>query len=102
MPPHAHAKAPPALARALKACRHRPHTCAVHAISRTSRAILAMYDRALVRTGLTATQLDVLLTLTQVGPSNIKTLARHVGADASTMPRVLGRLSRRKLVKVAA
>jgi DNA-binding MarR family transcriptional regulator len=89
----------PALARALKSCRHPPRTCAVHAISRAARAVIAMYDRALAGTGLTSTQLDVLLTLAQTGPSNVKTLARFVGADPSTMPRVLARLRRAQLVQ---
>jgi len=102
MPPHVRADVSPELARALTACRHRPHTCAVHAISRASRAILALYDRALAPTGLTAAQLDVLLTLAEVGPSNMKALAGHVGADASTMPRLLERLARTKLVQIGA
>lgn len=92
----------PALDRALKSCRHPPQTCAVHAISRTARAILATYDRALASTGLTSTQLNVLLTLADTGPSNMKTLARHLGADASTMPRVLIRLRRKRLVRSSA
>jgi DNA-binding MarR family transcriptional regulator len=89
----------PALARALKSSRHPVETCAVHAISRAARAILALYDRALSSTGVTATQLNVLLTLAQMGPSNLKALAGYVGADASTMPRVLKRLRDRKLVR---
>ena len=60
-----------------------------------------MYDRALAGTRLSATQLDVLLTLAQVGPSNLKTLAHHLGADASTMARVVARLARSKLVHIA-
>ena len=74
--------------------------CVLRHVSRTSRAVVAAFDHALKPSGLTGQQFNLLMSLSQTGPMTVNALARHIGVDATTIPRALVALKRRRLVAV--
>lgn len=69
-------------------------------VSRTSRAVAAVYDAALAPVGLTAGQFNLLMTLHNAGPQSVGELAKLAAMDASTIPRAIRPLIERALVAV--
>ena len=90
------------LTRAVRSCAALPSTCVLHHISRTSRAVVSAFGDALKPSGLTGQQFNVLMSLAQAGPLTVNRLARLVGMDATTVPRALAPLRRRRLVGARA
>jgi DNA-binding MarR family transcriptional regulator len=88
------------LQRALRACAEPPAACVLHHISRTSRAVVAAYGDALKPSRVTGQQFNVLMSLAQAGPLSVNRLARLVGMDATTVPRAIRPLVRRRFVAV--
>jgi DNA-binding MarR family transcriptional regulator len=88
----------PAVAGAVQRCALHPGTCVLRHVTRTSRAIVAAFDRALAPVRLTGQQFNVLMSLSIGGPMKVAALARHVGIDATTVPRLLAPLARAGLV----
>ena len=86
------------LSGAVRSCAAHPSTCALHHVSRTSRAVVSAYGEALKPSGLTGPQFNVLMSLAQAGPLTVNRLARLVGMDPTTVPRALRPLRRRRLV----
>ena len=76
----------------------RPDECVLRHVTRTSRAVVNAFDAALAPVGLTGSQFNVLMSLERAGPMTVNALARHVGADATTIPRTLRPLKLAKLV----
>src|SRR5204863_6206690 len=74
--------------------------CVLRHVSRTSRSVVAAFDRALKPSGLTGHQFNLLMTLAEAGPMNVTALARYVGVDPTTVPRALAPLRRERLVDV--
>lgn len=62
-------------------------------IARVSRAVVAAYDPALVALGLTGHQFNLMMTLHQLGPMTVGSLAEALGMDASGVPRAIRPLS---------
>ena len=62
--------------------------------------MVAAFDHALKPSGLTGQQFNLLMSLSQTGPMTVNALARHIGVDATTIPRALVALKRRRLVAV--
>jgi len=88
------------LLRGLRTCRLETSACVLRHVSRTSRAVVAVFDEALKPAGLTGHQFNLLMSLEQDGPRTVNTLARHIGVDPSTVPRALIALRRNRLVAV--
>ena len=76
----------------------RPDECVLRHVTRTSRAVVGAFDEALAPVGLTGGQFNVLMSLEQDGPLTVNALARHVGADPTTIPRALRPLKLARLV----
>jgi DNA-binding MarR family transcriptional regulator len=76
----------------------RPDECVLRHVTRTSRAVVKAFDEALEPVGLTGGQFNVLMSLAQAGPLTVNALARHVGADPTTIPRALHPLKQARLV----
>lgn len=89
------------LQRAIRRCATPPGTCVLHHVSRTSRAVASVYDAAFRPAALTGQQFNVLMSLAHGDGLNVKALARLVGMDPSTIPRVLGPLVTQRLVRTA-
>jgi len=62
--------------------------------------VVAAFDHALKPSGLTGQQFNLLMSLSQTGPMTVNALAQHIGVDATTIPRALVALKRRRLVAV--
>jgi len=62
--------------------------------------VVAAFDHALKPSGLTGQQFNLLMSLSQTGPMTVNALARNIGVDATTIPRALVALKRRRLVTV--
>jgi len=88
------------LLRGLQTCRLETSACVLRHVSRTSRAVVAVFDEALKPAGLTGNQFNLLMSLAQDGPMTVNALARHIGVDPSTVPRALVPLKRDRLVAV--
>ncbi|HZP47381.1 MAG TPA: MarR family winged helix-turn-helix transcriptional regulator [Vicinamibacterales bacterium] len=86
------------LERALRRCRLHPSSCVLRHVTRTSRAIVAAFDRALAPARLTGHQFNLLMTLALAGDMNVGTLADQLGMDPTTVPRVAAPLRRERLV----
>ena len=86
------------LERALRKCKLHPSTCVLRHVTRTSRAIVSAFDRALAPARLTGHQFNLMMTLALAGDLNVNGLADHLGMDATTVPRVAAPLRRQKLV----
>lgn len=75
-----------------------PARCMVRHVMRTSRAIAAAYDPALACFGVSGHQFNVLMTLHSKGACTVNCLARRLGMDASTVPRVIRPLAQKSWV----
>jgi DNA-binding MarR family transcriptional regulator len=93
-------RTPDQLLRGFRTCRLETSACVLRHVSRTSRAVVAVFDEALKPAGLTGNQFNLLMSLAQDGPMTVNTLARHIGVDPSTVPRALVPLKRNRLVAV--
>jgi len=89
------------LERALRRCKLDPSSCVLRHVTRTSRAIVAAFDRALVPARLTGHQFNLMMTLALAGDLNVRSLADHLGMDATTVPRVAAPLRRQRLIASA-
>jgi DNA-binding MarR family transcriptional regulator len=69
-------------------------SCVLRHITRTSRAVVSLWDRALKPSGLTGNQFHILSVLVASGEMNIKNLSRIVGMDATTVTRAIQPLIR--------
>ena len=82
----------------------RSHTelslCVLRHVTKTSRAVVAAWDRALEPAGLTGLQFNILATVAACGDLNVHSLARIVGMDASTVPRAIAPLVRERWLQV--
>jgi DNA-binding MarR family transcriptional regulator len=76
----------------------RPNECVLRHVTRTARAVVNAFDEALTPVGLTGGQFNMLMSLEQAGPLTVNALARHVGADPTTIPRALAPLKAARLV----
>lgn len=72
--------------------------CVLRHVTQTSRAVVALWDRALKPAGLTGNQFHVLSYLVSAGDSNIKGLAAWLGMDATTVTRAIQPLIREELI----
>ena len=89
------------LERALRRCKLHPSGCVLRHITRTSRAIVAAFDRALAPARLTGHQFNLMMTLALAGDLTVGTLADQLGMDATTVPRVAAPLRRQRLIASA-
>jgi len=76
--------------------------CTFYRLRKATRRITALYDAALGKTGLTATQFSVLAMIATAGPRPMSGLADALGMDASTLTRTLKPLIKRGDVAIAA
>lgn len=79
-----------------------PSQCIFRHVTKTSRAVAALYDEAFDASGMTGHQFNLMMTLHRAGPLTVGALARLVGMDASTVPRAVGPLVRMSWVSIAA
>jgi DNA-binding MarR family transcriptional regulator len=86
------------LDRALLRCQLDPASCVLRHVTRTSRAIVSAFDRALAPAHLTGHQFNLMMTLALAGDLNVRSLANHLGMDATTVPRVAAPLHRQRLI----
>ena len=86
------------LGRALRRCKLNPSSCVLRHVTRTSRAVVAAFDRALEPARLTGHQFNLLMTLALAGDLNVRTLADQLGMDPTTVPRAAAPLRRQGLV----
>lgn len=77
-----------------------PADCIFRHVTRTSRAVVAAYDRALAPAGMTGQQFNILMTLHRLGRCNVGKLAMRVGMDPSTLPRTIAPLVRQSWITV--
>lgn len=75
--------------------------CLCFAARRAARAITRAFDSALKPHGLKSTQFSALSMLLQAGPMPVGALASHLGAERTTLTRILARLEARGLVRIA-
>jgi len=86
------------LGRALRRCKLDPSSCVLRHVTRTSRAIVAAFDRALAPARLTGHQFNLMMTLALAGSMNVRHLADHLGMDPTTVPRAAAPLRRQRLI----
>jgi DNA-binding MarR family transcriptional regulator len=86
------------LERALRQCKLHPSSCVLRHVTRTSRAVVAAFDRALAPARLTGHQFNLMMTLALAGDLNVRMLADQLGMDATTVPRVAAPLRRQRLI----
>ncbi|HZT76978.1 MAG TPA: MarR family winged helix-turn-helix transcriptional regulator [Vicinamibacterales bacterium] len=89
------------LEQALRRCRLHPSGCVLRHVTRTSRAIVAAFDRALEPARLSGHQFNLMMTLALAGDLNVGTLADQLGMDPTTVPRVAAPLRRQRLIASA-
>ena len=77
-----------------------PDACVLRHVARASRAVVAAYDPALAPFGLTGHQFNLMMTLSQLGPMTVGSLAETLGMDASGVPRAIRPLADEGLVAV--
>ncbi len=70
-----------------------PDACILRHVARASRAVVAAYDPALAPFGLTGHQFNLMMTLGNMGPMTVGSLADTLGMDASGVPRAVRPLS---------
>lgn len=63
--------------------------CVLRHVSRLSRAVVAAYDPALAKYGLTGHQFNLMTTLHRMGPMSVGDLAMALGMDPSGVPRAV-------------
>ena len=77
---------------------HHPSACLSTALRRASRNLSTAYDQALVDSGLSNSQFNLLVKLGQCGPISIKALAAAISIDRTTLSRTLVPLISRGLI----
>lgn len=77
-----------------------PDACILRHVARTSRAVVAAYDPALIDFGLTGHQFNLMMTLGNMGPMTVGALAETLGMDASGVPRAIRPLTDEGLISV--
>lgn len=77
-----------------------PDSCILRHVARASRAVVAAYDPALAPFGLTGHQFNLMMTLGNMGPMTVGTLAETLGMDASGVPRAIRPLADDGLIAV--
>lgn len=78
-----------------------PSQCIFRHVTKTSRAVAALYNEAFDASGMTGHQFNLMMTLHRAGPLTVGALARLVGMDSSTVPRAVGPLVKQSLVTIA-
>lgn len=78
--------------------RNASEQCFCMLLRKASRAITQAYDSALRKTGIRATQFNVLVALKRTGEIPLSALANVLGMDRTTLTRNIAPLIRRKLV----
>jgi DNA-binding MarR family transcriptional regulator len=78
----------------------RGFDCVCGNLRMASRTVSSIYDRHLRGTGLRSSQLAVLWAIAALSPATVKTTARRISMDETTLLRNLAVLQRRKLVAV--
>lgn len=73
--------------------------CLAARIKVLDRAISGVYNRAFARHGLKVTQVNILVTLAALGPTEVKPLCAVLSTDASTMSRALARIEKKGFIK---
>ena len=73
-------------------------SCACYQVRRLSRHITQIYDRHLMENGLTVTQFGLLSAIQALAPVSVSTLADTLGADRTTITRLIQTLERDGLV----
>jgi DNA-binding MarR family transcriptional regulator len=86
--------------RGENALTHSPDACVLRHVARASRAVVAAYDPALARFGLTGHQFNLMMTLGNMGPLTVGALAETLGMDASGVPRAVRPLADEGLVSI--
>ncbi len=76
-------------------------SCAAFNLRRTSRVVTALYDSALAVSGLSSTQVTILIGVAKSEPVPVGVLANILLADHTTLTRNLKLLSREGLVSVS-
>ncbi len=77
-------------------------SCACYQVRRLSRHITQIYDRHLMENGLTVTQFGLLSAIQELAPVSVSTLAETLGADRTTVTRLVQTLERDGLVQHGA
>jgi DNA-binding MarR family transcriptional regulator len=77
-------------------------SCAAFNLRRTSRVVTALYDSALKASGLSSTQVTILIGVAKSEPVPVGVLADILLADHTTLTRNLALLSRKGLLRVSA
>jgi DNA-binding MarR family transcriptional regulator len=74
--------------------------CVLRHVARVSRAVVSAYDPALAPYGLTGHQFNLMMSLGQLGPMTVGSLAETLGMDASGVPRAIRPLADEGLIAV--
>ena len=77
-----------------------PVNCTCFNLRKAARAVTQMYDEALKPCGLRATQLSLLVAVTETGPTGMTGLAKQLVMDRTTLTRNLKPLLEAGLVEV--
>jgi DNA-binding MarR family transcriptional regulator len=77
------------------------HDCVCLAMRTATRRITQGYDTALAGTGLRVTQFSLLVMVHHLGAPTMKTLARMLDSDPSTITRNIQGLSKRQLLTLS-
>ena len=64
-----------------------PANCIFRHVTRTSRAVAAVYDAAFAQVGLTGHQFDLLVTIQRNGPNTVGRIALYAGLSPTSVPR---------------
>jgi len=75
--------------------------CAAFNLRRTSRAVTALYDSALMTSRLSSAQVTILIAVAKSEPVPVGGLAKIILADHSTLTRNLALLSKKGLVSIS-
>jgi len=78
-----------------------PTACACTKLRRSARAVTAMYDAAIVSTGLTTPQFALLRMLDRAGACSLSALAVQTGHDRTSISRMVTGLVQRGLITFA-
>lgn len=88
------------LVRAVARLEHDPAECVFRSVSRLARVVATTFDEGLMPAGLTASQFNLLMTLSRLGPMPVGAFAERLSMDASTVPRLLAPLQKAQLVLI--
>ena len=76
-------------------------SCACFNLRKAARAVTVLYDSALAVSGLSATQLTILIATAKTQPVSVGSLARRLLTDPTTLTRNLAALSKEGLVRIS-